>query len=93
MSARTIRRVYTMPKPIDRQTLEAAIAGYQQQLEKVNARIADLNRRLGKPGRAAAPANSGGARTHHVSAAGRARIAAAQRKRWAAMRKKKPAEE
>jgi hypothetical protein len=77
-----------MRKEDDPGILQAALLGYQQQLETVNAKIAELKRRLG--GRAA-PSSGVAARSpqkkHRISAEGRARIAAAQRKRWAAAKK------
>jgi hypothetical protein len=71
----------------DPATLRAALVGYQQRLDFVNSQIDQLRRKLGKTpgvpmiGAAALP------RKHHVSPEGRARIAAAQRRRWAAARK------
>lgn len=78
-----------MRKNEDSGILQAALLGYQQQLEEINAKIAELRRRLG--GRSA-PAPSGAAprapqKKHRISAEGRARIAAAQRRRWAAAKK------
>lgn len=82
-----------MRKNEDSGILQAALLGYQQQLDEINSKIAELRRRLG--GRsAAAPsgANSGATprsaqKRHRISAEGRARIAAAQRRRWAAAKK------
>jgi hypothetical protein len=85
-------------QPKDNTLLEMAIVGYQSEIERVSARIADIKAQLGQrgPGRPkatvaaatvvtatdqAAPANR---RT--ISKAGRARIAAAQRARWAAQK-------
>ena len=86
-------------QPKDNTLLEMAIVGYQSEIERVSARIADIKAQLGQrgPGRPkatvaaatvvtatdqAAPANR---RT--ISKAGRARIAAAQRARWATQKK------
>jgi hypothetical protein len=78
-----------MKKDEDPGILQAALLGYQQQLEMVNAKIADLRRRLG--GRNASAPVTATARPpqkkHRISAEGRARIAAAQRRRWAAAKK------
>jgi hypothetical protein len=77
-----------MRKEEDPGILQAALLGYQQQLEVINAKIAELKRRLG--GRVAASAAVGARppqKKHRISAEGRARIAAAQRKRWAAAKK------
>jgi hypothetical protein len=78
-----------MKKENDPGILQAALLGYQQQLEEINAKISDLRRRLGTRGStpsAAAPTRSP-AKKHRISPEGRARIAAAQRRRWAAAKK------
>jgi hypothetical protein len=70
--------------------LAAALVGYQRQLEDITAKIAEIKAKLGKAssGRApGAPAAGGGRRKRRVSAEGRARMAAAQRARWAKFRK------
>ncbi len=72
--------------------LQAALYGYQMEKEKIEAKIRDLQAQLkGKkaPVAAAKPAKSGGRR--EMSDAARARIAAAQKKRWAEFHKKKAA--
>jgi len=78
---------------IDRATLQAALVGYQQQLDEIHTKMTELRRRLGRaPASAAsAVAAASGVRKHRMSAAGRARIAAAQRARWAKFKKKKAA--
>ena len=77
---------------LDRATLEAALVGYQQQLQQIEGKMAELRRMLGqapaaapvaKRARKAGPAKQ----KHRMSAEGRARIAAAQRARWAKARK------
>jgi len=92
-------------KPRDNTLLEMAIVGYQSQLEGISAKIADIKAQLGKrgPGRpkgttaATASATIGQpaapTKRRTMSAAGRARVAAAQRARWAALknRQAKPA--
>ena len=78
----------------DTSLLQAALVGYEAELTRVTAAIADLQKRLGKRGgggntpgpSAKAPAAR---KKRHMSAEGRARIAEAQRKRWAAARKAK----
>ena len=78
-----------MRKDDDPEILHAALLGYQQQLQNINAKIAELKRHLG--GRGGAPAGAAArtaARRHRISPEGRARIAAAQRKRWAASKKR-----
>jgi hypothetical protein len=81
-----------MSLQLDSGTLQAALAGYQQQLEHIEAMMAELRRQLraGAPNAKstasanAAPARAGRRpRKHRMSAEGRARIAAAQRARWA----------
>jgi hypothetical protein len=76
-----------MARQFDPETLQAAILGYRQKLDLVNARILELRRKLAGHTLVAAPALTTAPRKHHVSAEGRARIAAAQRKRWAAVKK------
>jgi hypothetical protein len=72
--------------------LQAALYGYQMEKEKIEAKIRELQAQLkGKkaPAPAAKAAKSGGRR--EMSDAARARIAAAQRKRWAEFHKKRAA--
>jgi hypothetical protein len=75
----------------DRAILEAALAGYQAQARQIEAAMADLGRRLGSAGagRTAPAGKAVSAKRHGISAEGRARIAEAQRKRWAAAKKTK----
>ena len=70
-----------MPNLASHELLSAALVGYQHQLEGIQARIAEIRSVLGLK----APANARPKWT--MSAAGRARIAAAQRARWAASKK------
>jgi hypothetical protein len=76
-----------MQKTEDVGLLAAALIGYEKQRDVIDAQIADIRRRLGSraagPARTAAPA----ANKHRISPEGRARIAAAQRRRWAAAKK------
>jgi hypothetical protein len=81
---------------VDRAILEMAIVGYQDQAESISAKIADIKTQLGLRGpdrrRAAlavatATDRPGPQKLRTISKAGRARIAAAQRARWAAQRK------
>jgi hypothetical protein len=70
--------------------LQAALIGYELELATVTERIAEIRRELA----------GGGARSDEgerkprsgMSAAGRARVAAAQRKRWAALKKSEKSE-
>ena len=72
-------------KAPDAQMLQAALVGYEHQRAIVEERIAELRREL-----AGAPAGSAetgeGTPRRGMSAAGRRRIAAAQRKRWAELK-------
>jgi hypothetical protein len=83
-----------MPKT-DTTMLEMAIVGYQSQLETISAKIADIKAQLGLrgPGRPKATATAATvtdrkvpSKRRTISKAGRARIAAAQRARWAAQK-------
>lgn len=72
--------------------LQAALFGYQMEKEKIEGKIREIQAQLkGKkaPAPAAKAAKSGGRR--EMSDAARARIAAAQKKRWAEFHKKKAA--
>ena len=72
---------------LDKATLEAALIGYRQQLQQIEAKMTEIRRMLGGAAAVApvkrAPAASTGKQKHHMSAEGRARIAEAQRARWA----------
>ena len=70
-----------MPLPADADFLSAALVGYHQKLQEIDARMADLCQQLGGSSPAPAP-----------GAAARRRMAAAQRKRWTAARKAKAEE-
>jgi len=78
-----------MRKDEDAGILQAALLGYQQQLEIVNTKMSELRRRLGT--RATSTPGITNSRPHpkkhRISPEGRARIAAAQRRRWAAAKK------
>ena len=85
-----------MALELDTATLQAALVGYQQQLEQIEAKMGELRRRLGKSAgvkpAAAATTTRSAPRKHRMSAEGRARIAAAQRARWAKAKKAKKEE-
>jgi hypothetical protein len=83
-------------QPKDNTLLEMAIVGYQSEVEKLSAKIADIKAQLGQPGpgrpKAAPPTATGTdqvapQKRRTISKAGRARIAAAQKARWAAQKK------
>jgi hypothetical protein len=66
---------------IDQALLEAALIGYQRQKDQLEEKIAEIQGLLG----GAAVSTSGqGHTTREMSASARARIGAAQKKRWAA---------
>jgi len=72
--------------------LQAALYGYQMEKEKIEAKIRDLQAQLkGKMSPSAAGKSAKPGRRREMSDAARARIAAAQRKRWAEFHKKKAA--
>jgi hypothetical protein len=75
----------------DRDMLEAALMGLQHRREEIEKKMAELRAMIGghAPRRtASAPAR----KSRVLSAAARARIAAAQKKRWSAFRKAKAAQ-
>jgi hypothetical protein len=82
-------------RKVDNTILEMAVIGYQRELERLSAKIADIKAQLGQPGpgrpKATAPAvwtaHPARAKRRTISKAGRARIAAAQRARWAAQKR------
>src|ERR1017187_6211825 len=76
-------------KPKDETLLEMAIVGYQSEIDRVKARIADIKVQLGQSGPKATATgtdHAAPAKRRTMSKAGRARIAAAQRARWAAQK-------
>jgi len=76
-----------MARMVDSDLLSAALAGYEEQRKQIEARIAELRKRLSGPMPLSSKAAARPARKHRISAEGRARIAAAQRKRWAATKR------
>ena len=85
-----------MALQLDRPTIEAALVGYQRQLDEIQTKMTELRRRLGRSAgktvvasvKAAPGVSSRAGRKHRMSAEGRARIAAAQRARWAKFKRK-----
>jgi len=76
-----------MPPRLTPETIAAAIAGFELQKEHIDSQIAELRTMM--TGSSAAPAGSAGRgrrKRGSMSAEGRARIAEAQRKRWAAIK-------
>ena len=90
-----IRTTYNyryMSISLDKATLEAALVGYQQHLQQIESKMADLRRMLGQAPASAPAAKrarkaTAGKQKHRMSPEGRARIAAAQRARWAKAKK------
>ena len=74
----------SMPSKLNSEILTAAITGFEEQKKRLDAHIAELRQML-TPSAKDGAARSPGRR--RMSAAARARIAAAQRKRWAESRK------
>ena len=66
--------------------LQAALAGYGRQRAVLEERIAEIRQELASRGEHPGEARQGIPR-RGMSAEGRARVAAAQRKRWAALKK------
>ena len=71
----------------DRSLLEAALVGYESRRLTITTAIADIQKRLAN--KDGLPASVAPPKKHWLSAEGRARIAAAQRKRWAAAKRAK----
>ena len=82
----------------DRDILEAALQGLEAQKQKLDEQIAQvramIGHRVGRPPKKSAPAtaefkngNGGERKKRTLSSEARKRIAAAQKKRWAAFRK------
>src|ERR1017187_8201606 len=75
----------------DIETLQMALIGYEAERQKIEATMAEIRGQLGTHSKgASAPAKTPTSEAkpkHRMSAAGRARIAEAQRKRWAAAKK------
>jgi hypothetical protein len=77
-----LRKEHFMHMKIDDSTLQMALIGFQSQLADINEKVQAIQRILGPgPGKAS-----------RLSDAGRKRVAAAQRKRWAAYRNSSGAE-
>lgn len=76
-----------MPPKLSTDIITAAIAGFEQQKAHIDAQIAELRSLLSggsaEPAAASVPAKR---KRRKMSAAGRARIAEAQRKRWAGVK-------
>jgi len=76
-----------MPKLTD-EIISAAIEGFESKKAQIDEQIAELRGMLsGRPAATAVTPPGAGRKRRGISAAGRARIAAAQRLRWAAIKK------
>ena len=83
-----------MPPTADADFLAAALIGYQEKLKEITGRIAALRAELGQTKLATANVSTGAKPAgvkRVLSPAARKRIAAAQKKRWAAVRAAKAA--
>src|ERR671936_410184 len=85
----------TRHSAVDNSILEAALIGLEQQRSQIDAKMAEIRRRLRTGGGGAAPTSEAapGRRARRVlSPAARKRIADATKKRWAAYRAQKAAQ-
>jgi hypothetical protein len=89
-----------MPKlNIEKSILQAALEGLEAQRSRIDEQIRSVRAALGgrtsSPKPAAEPSSGGGTgrRSRELSSAARARIAAAQKKRWAEYRKNKASQQ
>ena len=78
-----------MPSRIDDATLQMALIGYQAERSRIEQKMAEIRSQLG--GRVNPTVAKEAAPSRTLSVAARARIAAAQKKRWAAFHKGKKA--
>ena len=76
-----------MPSPIDDATLQMALIGYQAELSRIERQMAEIRGLLG--GRVDPVVAKKATPKRVLSVAARARIAAGQKKRWAAFHKGK----
>jgi hypothetical protein len=78
-----------MPTKVKPEIIHAAIAGFEEQKKRLDVQIAELRQLLtGQPADVAAVPEP--TKRRPMSAAARARIAAAQRKRWSEARQTAP---
>jgi hypothetical protein len=79
--------VNSMPARLNHELITAAIDGFEEQKKRIDAQIAELRQMLsGASTGDSADSSRPITKERRMSAAARARIAAAQRKRWAAKR-------
>jgi|SRR5215469_2484228 len=75
-----------MPSKLNPELIAAAVDGFEEQKKRIDAQIAELRQMLSGGSGRDGPESSPAAKPRRMSAGARARIAAAQRKRWAAKR-------
>jgi hypothetical protein len=79
-----------MPTELPQDLLQAALVGYQRRLAEIDAHMADLRARVSGRAQQLAPRETESRpKKRRLSPEGRARIVAATKKRWAALRKAK----
>jgi hypothetical protein len=72
---------------LDADILQAALVGYQHEHDQIATKMEEIRRQIGNKSAVSALANAPAGRKRVMSAAARKRIAAGQKKRWAADRK------
>src|SRR5262245_14598153 len=83
------RETLRMPQPLTSEIINAAIVGFEQRKVRIDAQIAALRAMLpGGISAAAITPDGSPRRRRKLSAAARARIEEAQRKRWAEAKKR-----
>ena len=83
-----------MQRKIDPSILQAALVGYQAELQKIQEKMSAIRKQLGGHVNITSPTtvtSNGSGRRDRLSAAARKRIALAQRKRWAEFHAKQKA--
>jgi hypothetical protein len=84
---RLIKDRNAMPTKLDNDILAAALEGFEAQKKHLDAQIAEIRQLLTGGGAGPAATPEPGRKRRKMSAAGRKRIAEAQRKRWAQAKK------
>lgn len=74
---------------LDVDTLQAALIGLERRRDQIDAKVAEIRRRIGTSGKRPAAAAQAALRRRQLSAAARERIVAAQKKRWEAFRRQR----
>jgi hypothetical protein len=76
-----------MPTKPENEILAAAIVGFEDRKKRLDAQIAEIRQQMTGGSAKPAATSEPGRKRRKVSAAGRKRMAEAQRKRWAAAKK------